>query len=632
MPYVTHYETDVEPADLLFEELTRITEETDMTNTDLALGAAGWVDDFQAALTDGDVERLQGLFLPDAHWRDLLAFTWRIDHVHGASQIAEELIARGPAVQPSEFVIDPDRSPPSAAPDDDNAVDLFISFESGVGSNGGVVRLLADPSAQSGLRAQLLVTILRSIRDHEENLEPHPGLGWDRADGSLETWPEFRERQGSFEDRDPQVLIVGGGQSGLSAAARLQTMGIDYLVVDRNPRPGDNWRNRYESLALHGPTQLYYLPYFQHPEFTPELLPKDRFADYLESYVRLLSLVYWGGTELTEASFDDATQRWKVTLRRQDGSVRELHPEHLVMATGDSGSRPFVPQLEGLEDFGGRVLHSSEFKSGSEFRGTRALVVGVGTSGHDIALDLYRHDAEVTILQRSPTTVVSLETSLEAYPDPKALSAGEVDDAFLMSLFLPHPLMEARLRGYTEHSIEKEAELYKGLEAAGMRIDTDPENGGWVMKFHRYHGRYYLDVGCSGAIASGGIAVKQTEDVETFVPTGIRMVSGDTQDFDVVVLATGYNSLNEDVERLLGPEIGQRVGQIGGLTAEGEIGSITQPTGQQNLWFIFGGIPNVRVFSQLLALQLKGRIEGVAPALVRQADGSYAEVEPKVGV
>jgi cation diffusion facilitator CzcD-associated flavoprotein CzcO len=603
-----------------------------MTNTDLVACAAGWVDDFQAALTDGDVERLQGLFLPDAHWRDLLAFTWRVDHVHGASQIAEELIARGQAVQPSDFAIDPDRTPPSAAPDDENAVDFFISFQSGVGSNGGVVRLIADPSVRSGVRAQFLATILRSIRDHEENLEPHPGLGWDRPDGSFETWPEFRERHESFVDRDPQVLIVGGGQSGLSVAARLQRLGIDYLVIDRNPRPGDNWRNRYESLALHGPSPLYYLPYFPHPAFTPENLPKDRFADYLESYVRMFGLVYWGGAEFTEASFDDAAQRWKVTLRRDDGSVREMHPEHLVMATGDSGTRPFIPELKGLEDFGGRVLHSSEFKSGSEFHETRALVVGVGTSGHDIALDLYRHDAEVTILQRSPTTVISLETSLEAYPDHNSLSAEEVDDAFLMSLFLPEQLMGERLRGYNEHSNQKEAELYEALEAVGMRIDTDVDNGGWVMKFHRYHGRYYLDVGCSGVIASGGIAVKQTEDIETFIPTGIRMVSGATQDFDIVVLATGYNSLNEDVENRLGPEIGQRVGQIGGLTAEGEIGNIAQPTGQQNLWFIFGGIPNVRVFSQLLALQLKGRIEGVAPAFVRQADGSYAEVEPTVGV
>src|SRR5262249_60885783 len=120
---------------------------------------------------------------------------------------------------------------------------------------------------------------------------------------------------------DPVVLVVGGGQAGLSIAARLTQLQIDTLIVDREQRIGDNWRNRYRALTLHNQVQVNHLPYMPFPPSWPTYIPKDKLAGWFEAYVEGMELNYWTGTELIGGTYDEATRRLTVTLRR-DGATR----------------------------------------------------------------------------------------------------------------------------------------------------------------------------------------------------------------------------------------------------------------------------------------------------------------------
>src|SRR5262249_2164954 len=93
--------------------------------------------------------------------------------------------------------------------------------------------------------------------------------------------------------------------------------------------------------------------------------------------------------------YDDKTRRWSIALRHADGSKREMHPRHVVLATGVSGI-PNLPDIPTLRNFSGTILHSSQYFDAEPWKEQNVLVIGSGNSGHDIAQDLYSNGAKVT--------------------------------------------------------------------------------------------------------------------------------------------------------------------------------------------------------------------------------------------
>ena len=137
------------------------------------------------------------------------------------------------------------------------------------------------------------------------------------------------------------MLVVGGGQAGLSIAARLTQLGVDTLIVDREPRIGDNWRKRYHALTLHNQVQVNHLPYMPFPPNWPTYIPKDKLANWFEAYVESMELNYWTGTELEGGAYDEkrrpldrhAAPRRRhdahdASAPRRDGDRRQRHSEH----------------------------------------------------------------------------------------------------------------------------------------------------------------------------------------------------------------------------------------------------------------------------------------------------------------
>ena len=132
-------------------------------------------------------------------------------------------------------------------------------------------------------------------------------------------------------DAQPYCVIVGGGQGGIALGARLSQLDVPTIIVEKNPRPGDSWRRRYKSLCLHDPVWYDHLPYIKFPENWPVFSPKDKIADWLEAYTKVMELNYWGSSEVTKAAV-------RRRLGRVDGR-RRAPPRRRHRGAGGPASR-----------------------------------------------------------------------------------------------------------------------------------------------------------------------------------------------------------------------------------------------------------------------------------------------------
>src|SRR3954465_8217446 len=406
---------------------------------DSSVAADNWLAQFEEALGKSDDALLKTLFHPDSYWRDVLALSWNIQTLNGRDAILKALPPLARNMAPSGFAIAPDRATPrKVMRAGTNAIEAIFKFETNVGRGNGILRLIPDADDGNRLKAWTLLTELGELKGFEEQ------LGVNRPRGSAYSrdfrgpnWLDLRKASNDYADRDPTVLVIGGGQSGLCIAARLKQLNVDTLIVDRMQRIGDNWRKRYHALTLHNQVQVNHLPYMLFPPNWPTYIPKDKLANWFEAYVEGMELNYWTATEFLGGSYDEKEGRWMVSLRRADGTRRTMHPRHVVLATGVSGI-PSLPDIPSLKNFEGTVIHSSQYTDGEEWKGKQAIVIGTGNSGHDIAQDLHSSGAKVTLVQRSPTTVVSIEPSAQLVYEP--YNHGTMDDNDLIATSMPLPL------------------------------------------------------------------------------------------------------------------------------------------------------------------------------------------------
>ena len=579
---------------------------------DISVAVESWLAQFEDALAKPDDGTLKVLFHSDSYWRDVLALTWTLQTVNGRDAILEALKVQAPQAAPSGFAIDPDRAAPrQVTRAGTSSIEAIFRFETAVGRGDGILRLIPDAADGNRLKAWTLLTALEELKGFEEQ------LGVARPRGSAYSrdfrgpnWLDLRKASVDYADRDPTVLVIGGGQSGLCIAARLKQLQIDTLIVDRGMRIGDNWRKRYHALTLHNQVQVNHLPYMLFPPNWPTYIPKDKLANWFESYVDGMELNFWTGTEFEGGSYDEKAGRWTVTLRRADGSQRTMHPRHVVLATGVSGI-PSLPDIPSLKDFAGSMIHSSQYTDGEEWKGRKALVIGTGNSGHDIAQDLHSSGAGVTMVQRSSTLVVSIEPSAQLVYSP--YNEGTLDDNDLIAVSMPLKLARKSHALTSDKSRELDKDLLAGLKRVGFKLDFGEDNTGWQFKYLTRGGGYYFNVGCSDLLIKGEIGLKQFADIDGFVAEGAKMKDGKTIAADLIVLATGYKRQEELVRKLFGEAVEKRVGTIWGFGEEQELRNMYVRTGQPGLWLIAGGLAQCRIGSKQLALQIKAIEQGLLP-------------------
>ena len=597
-----------------------MTQTLDRAGSDVGARVEQWVSSFQEALSARDVDRAVSLFAAECYWRDLVSFTWNIKTVEGTDEVADLLRTVLDRVDPTGFAVTGEAS------STDGVDEAWLTFETAVGRGTGHVRL-------SGGKAWTLLTTLDELTGHEEGLRDRRPLGTEHgANPDRETWKEAREREAEElgYSRQPEVVVVGGGQGGIALGARLRQLGVETIVIERNERPGDSWRKRYKSLALHDPVWYDHLPYMPFPDNWPVFAPKDKIGDWLEMYTRVMEINYWGSTTAESAEFDEAEGRWTLRVQRDRGNGPEevvLRPRQLVFAMGVSG-KPNKPEFPGMDRFRGEIQHSSEHPGPAGYEGKKVVVVGSNNSAFDISGAAWEAGADVTMVQRSSTHIIKSNTLMELalaglYSEDAVRSGVDTRTADLTFASLPYRIMADFQKPAYDEARKRDADFYQRLADAGFELDFGDDDSGLFMKYLRRGSGYYIDVGAADLVADGKVKLVKGQ-VEEFTESGVVLDDGTELEADLVVLATGYRSMNTGVADIIGPEMAERVGKVWGLGSdttkdpgpwEGEQRNMWKPTQQQNLWFHGGNLHQSRHYSLYLALQLKARAEGIPTAV-----------------
>ena len=577
--------------------------------------ATAWFAAFEDALAARDVDRAAGLFAATSFWRDLIAFSWNLTTVENPDGVADLLHATLDRVDPSGFRL----TEPAATAD--GVTTAWFEFETAVGRGRGLVRIVDE----DGPKAWTFLTTLYELKGHEEPKGVRRPMGAEHgATRERVTWLEKRQAEDAAlgVDTQPYVLVVGGGQAGIALGARLRQLGVPALVIDKHPRPGDQWRNRYKSLCLHDPVWYDHLPYLKFPENWPVFAPKDKVGDWLEFYTRVMEVPYWSNTIATSAAYDEEAGEWTVHLERE-GKPLVLKPSHLVMATGMSG-KPNVPSYPGSDIFQGEQHHSSQHPGPDAYAGKKVVVIGSNNSAFDICGALWETGADVTMVQRSSTHIVKSDTLMDIglgdlYSE-RALEAGmTTEKADLVFASLPYKIMHEFQIPLYDQMRERDKDFYDRMTAAGFDLDWGDDGSGLFMKYLRRGSGYYIDVGAAELVADGEVKLAHGQ-VARLTETAVVLEDGTELPADLVVYATGYGSMNGWAADLISQEVADRVGKVWGLGSdttkdpgpwEGEQRNMWKPTQQENLWFHGGNLHQSRHYSLYLALQLKARHAGI---------------------
>ncbi|XP_039005000.1 probable indole-3-pyruvate monooxygenase YUCCA4 [Hibiscus syriacus] len=309
-------------------------------------------------------------------------------------------------------------------------------------------------------------------------------------------------------------IIVGAGPSGLAASACLKQEGVPSLILEKSDCIASLWQHRtYDRLKLHLPKQFCQLPLLGFPQNFPKYPTKHQFISYMESYASHFSIQPRFNQAVINAEFDHVTASWRVKTPDSEYISRWL-----IVATGEN-AEPVIPDISGINMFKGRVVHTSLYKSGSEFKNQRVLVIGCGNSGMEVCLDLCRYNAIPHMVVRNTVHVLPRE----------------------MFEFSTFGIAMALLKWFPVKLVDKLLLLVSSFTLG----DTDqtglrrPKTGPIELK--NVTGKTpVLDVGALSQIKSGKIKVMQ--GVKEITRNGAKFMDGLENEIDSILLATGYKS------------------------------------------------------------------------------------------
>ncbi|KAG1735979.1 hypothetical protein EDB19DRAFT_1830067 [Suillus lakei] len=559
---------------------------TDPSNVSPSEVATEWLNAFSAAIAQSDTAAVTDLFLEDGFWKDVIALTWDFRTFEGRKDIKKLLDARLAATGLHELCLlqEPLNEPALQKVYHDFVwLRLCFGLTTKHGKGTGVVYLVPLPGSK--WKACTLLTCLNALTDFPQKLGPLKSKEADHG-----SWEEKRRQETEFSNNDPTVIVIGAGDSGLETAARLKYIGVPTLVIDKKPRVGDSWRDRYKALCLHDAIWYNQTPYLKWVFPTNMRL---QLADWLEGYANFLELDVWTASTITKTSWNDSTKTWTVEVNRGGKGTRVLTVKHLVFATG-SGGRPKVPDIPGKANFKGSAVHSSEFKSAANH------------IAHDIAQDFCTHGVDITMYQRSSTFVISTESVAAmlgaVYKDDFPT---ELADTYNTSL---HWAVVRRLHQRMVPMVAETAdkEILDGLAKVGFKTNFGIHGAGIMSLFLERGGGYYIDTGASKSIIDGGIKIKNGSAIESYTENGLRFAGGTELQADIIVFATGYVMAIPATSCV----------RVRGLNEEGQSAGVWRYCGHDGVWFANGNLALSRFHSLHLALQIKAIEEGI----VNQAD------------
>ena len=388
------------------------------------------------------------------------------------------------------------------------------------------------------------------------------------------------------------------------------------LIIERSDEIGDVWKKRYEYLSLHFPHWADDLPYFPYPKHWPTYTPAQKQGKYMEWYASALELNVWTKSSVLSAKQDEQGG-WTVDINKEGKGSRTLHPKQVVMATSLCGL-PSMPTIPGLEDYKrGVIRHSTQHDSARDFAGKKVCVVGTSSSGFDTAFDCSRRGIDVTLLQRSPTYIMSLTHSVPRIignygPDAKG-NRPDIEEQDRLFFATPTGPSEEFGRRNAEALEDLDRPLLDALHAKGLRTWRGQRGTGNATLGQTRNGGFYFDAGACEHIINGNIKVEPGY-IERFTEDKAILNDGREREFDLIIFATGFSNTIDSVRETMGEEIASRCGPIWGVDEEGEFKTAYRETGVKNFWIMVGYLPYTRFHSKMMAMRLKALSEAYSPA------------------
>ncbi|XP_027359196.1 indole-3-pyruvate monooxygenase YUCCA2-like [Abrus precatorius] len=318
----------------------------------------------------------------------------------------------------------------------------------------------------------------------------------------------------------PGPVIVGAGPSGLAAAACLKQKGIPSLILEREDCLASLWQLKtYDRLRLHLPKQFCELPLMPFPKNFPLYPTKQQFLAYLEVYADHFDIKPAFGKTVVSAEYDHVSKRWRV---KSEAPKKEETTEYvcqwLIVATGENAEE-VEPQIEGIKEFKGPIVHTSKYTSGKRFSGMNVLVVGCGNSGMEVCLDLCNHNARPSLVVRDTVHIL-----------PQQMF-GKSTFGLSMCLLKWFPIR------FVDQLLILMSHLMLGDTAQfGLRR---PKLGPLELK-NLYGKTPVLDVGTLAQIKNGKIKV--CRGIKRVAHNAVEFVDGKVDNFGAIILATGYKS------------------------------------------------------------------------------------------
>lgn len=308
------------------------------------------------------------------------------------------------------------------------------------------------------------------------------------------------------------VLIVGAGPAGLAVAGRLRKLDIPFEIVEKTNKIAWSWHNHYDRLCLHTVKQLSALPHLPFPEDYPLYVPRLDLVAYYEQYAQHFNITPHFNTAVTQIQ-KAANQKWLINTNTDNS----FQAAHVVIATGVNRV-PYHPTWQGQENFRGTITHSKAYKNPTPFKNSKVLIIGMGNTGAEIALDLSEHGVETYISVRSPVNVVPRDVNGR----PVQLTSRQLAKLpWGIGDWLGTVIRKRIIGDLTKYGIPM-SDLHpaKQLQETGKTP--------------------VIDLGTVAHIKAGKIKI--LPDIAHFVAEGVITKDKQTHEFDHVILCTGYRA------------------------------------------------------------------------------------------
>lgn len=313
-----------------------------------------------------------------------------------------------------------------------------------------------------------------------------------------------------------QVIIIGAGPAGLAIGAELRRHKQPFVILEKEHNVGASWRKHYKRLHLHTVKEYSHLPGMPFPGHYPRYVSRDQLLAYFEDYARHFELQPIYAQSVYHISKLPNGQ-WQVNT-----SAGQSHQAAAVVLATGINRVPYWPRLNGQEHFQGTLIHSSEYHDPEPFRGKRVLVVGMGNSGAEIALDLSEAGVPTYLSVRGPVNIVPREV----------LGRPTQVTAFALAK-LPHWLGD-RIGLWVRRLTVGDMPRY-GLPLSPLAPARQLRETGQTP---------VIDLGTLNEIRAGRIKV--LPGIDHFHDNGVVFKNGEEQAFDAIILATGYRPKLED--------------------------------------------------------------------------------------